>query len=140
VSWYTWLEQGRDIHVSDAVLDSITACLQLDATQREYLDCLAHGRSAEQDDCREVACLPPSVQRVLEAHGPSPGYAINERFEIIGWNQTARAVFGDFSTLPAWVIYQAASSYRLTAWMVTVALPCSRLYRSRSGMVRDGGT
>src|SRR3954453_9075472 len=37
VSWYSWLEQGRDIHVSDAVLDSIPESLRLDGTQREYL-------------------------------------------------------------------------------------------------------
>src|SRR3954453_5489712 len=43
VSWYTWLEQGRDIHVSDAVLNSIAECLQLDTTQREYLHSLARG-------------------------------------------------------------------------------------------------
>jgi transcriptional regulator with XRE-family HTH domain len=100
VSWYTWLEQGRDIHVSDTVLDNIAECLRLDATEREYLHCLAHGHAAGQGDLRESYCLPPSVQRVLESHASSPGYAINERFEIIGWNQAALTVFGDFSQLP----------------------------------------
>jgi transcriptional regulator with XRE-family HTH domain len=100
VSWYTWLEQGRDIHASDVVLDRIAECLQLDATEREYLHCLAHGHGAGEGNFREADCIPPSVQRILDAHEPSPGYAINERFEIIGWNQAALAVLGDFSQLP----------------------------------------
>src|SRR4051794_3404747 len=43
------------------------------------------------------ACLPPSLQRVLDTQELSPGYAINGRFDIIRWNQAALAVFGDFS-------------------------------------------
>jgi transcriptional regulator with XRE-family HTH domain len=100
VSWYTWLEQGRDIHVSDAVLDSIAESLKLNAAQREYVHRLAHGPGTPPGNLRDADCLPPSVQRVLEAHEPNPGYAINVRFEIIGWNQAALAVFGDFSGLP----------------------------------------
>ncbi|TDC48167.1 XRE family transcriptional regulator, partial [Actinomadura sp. KC345] len=37
VSWYTWLEQGRDITVSGDVLDAIGRALRLDAAEREHL-------------------------------------------------------------------------------------------------------
>src|SRR5438105_171409 len=43
VSWYTWLEQGRDIQVSDQVLSRLASILQLDSEERSYLFCLARG-------------------------------------------------------------------------------------------------
>lgn len=36
VTWYTWLEQGRDIHVSAEVLDQISEALKLSTTEREF--------------------------------------------------------------------------------------------------------
>src|SRR5215470_4217769 len=39
--WYTWLEQGRDIHVSGQVLESLARVLQLDANERTHLFLLA---------------------------------------------------------------------------------------------------
>jgi len=39
--WYTWLEQGRDIHVSGQVLESLASVLQLDANERAHLFLLA---------------------------------------------------------------------------------------------------
>src|SRR4051794_25505343 len=59
VSWYTWLEQGRNIHVSEAVLDSIAECLQLDATEREYLHSLARGNGRA--SLRADETVPPSI-------------------------------------------------------------------------------
>lgn len=40
-TWYTWLEQGRDIKVSASVLDAIAAALQLNTDERKYLYDLA---------------------------------------------------------------------------------------------------
>lgn len=42
-TWYTWLEQGRDIQVSASVLDCVAAALQLNDDEREYLYALALG-------------------------------------------------------------------------------------------------
>src|SRR5579883_1729196 len=42
VSWYTWLEQGRDIQVSDQVLERLASILQLNAEERRHLFLLAH--------------------------------------------------------------------------------------------------
>ena len=40
-SWYTWVEQGRDITVSTSVLDSVSRALRLDETERAHLYRLA---------------------------------------------------------------------------------------------------
>ncbi|MET7801825.1 helix-turn-helix domain-containing protein, partial [Streptomyces decoyicus] len=41
VSWYTWLEQGRDIKVSGRVLDAVSSALRLNAAERAHLYRLA---------------------------------------------------------------------------------------------------
>src|SRR3977135_1569005 len=41
VSWYTWLEQGRDIHPSAQVLDAIARTLQFDPHEQSHLFTLA---------------------------------------------------------------------------------------------------
>jgi transcriptional regulator with XRE-family HTH domain len=44
VSWYVWLEQGRDIHVSEGVLERLSHALRLDSAERSHLFELAQGR------------------------------------------------------------------------------------------------
>ena len=41
VSWYTWLEQGRDIHVSAATLERLAGVLRLDRAETEHLFALS---------------------------------------------------------------------------------------------------
>src|SRR5437868_10810228 len=41
LSWYTWLEQGRDITPSASVLDALARVLRLDAGGRAHLFALA---------------------------------------------------------------------------------------------------
>src|SRR5882757_11022927 len=41
VTWYTWLEQGRDITVSTSVLDAISSALRLTEPERAHLYSLA---------------------------------------------------------------------------------------------------
>src|SRR3954453_22079921 len=72
VSWYTWLEQGRDIHVSEVILDSIAECLQLDVAQREYLHNLARGNGNGRVHPGPEEALPSSLKRILTAHEPNP--------------------------------------------------------------------
>ena len=38
-SWYIWLEQGRDVHPSAQVLESIAQALQLTPNERRHLFC-----------------------------------------------------------------------------------------------------
>src|ERR1700730_13559973 len=43
VSWYTWLEQGRDINVSDQILSRLADILQLNSEERIHLFLRARG-------------------------------------------------------------------------------------------------
>src|SRR5881275_3223470 len=52
VSWYTWLEQGRDIHPSPDVLDALSRALRLDGAERATLFALARTELPLPDDSR----------------------------------------------------------------------------------------
>src|SRR5271165_1033061 len=41
VTWYTWLEQGRDMRPSVEVLDALADALRLDSAERRHLFVLA---------------------------------------------------------------------------------------------------
>ena len=45
-TWYTYLEQGRDIRPSNEVLDNLARVLQLDEDERVYLYLLVNGQPA----------------------------------------------------------------------------------------------
>lgn len=44
LTWYTWLEQGREINASVEFLEDLARVLKLDATERYHLFLLAHQR------------------------------------------------------------------------------------------------
>src|ERR1700687_6122646 len=65
-TWYTWLEQGRDIKVSASVLDSISHVLLLKTDERKYLFDLAletgfNPKFTEED----MTVISPSLQKIL---------------------------------------------------------------------------
>lgn len=92
VSWYTLLEQGRDIHPSSDVLQSIADALQFTLDERRHLFALA-------DQPHDVATPPaeehvsPALRRVLDALDPIPAYVRGRRWNYLAWNTTAEQVF-----------------------------------------------
>jgi transcriptional regulator with XRE-family HTH domain len=96
VSWYTWLEQGRDIHVSEPLLERLARALRLTPTERAHLFELAHGRPAPRP--AEPAQLSPALQRVIDTH-PYPAIVATPRWDIVAWNSAASVLYGDFALL-----------------------------------------
>lgn len=100
-TWYTWLEQGRDIKVSPSVLDAIAAALQLNTDERKYLYDLAleagfHSPPAP----AEQAVISPSLQKIVQELRYCPAIISDRRCHIVGWNAAAAHVFMDFAELP----------------------------------------
>src|SRR5262245_24387236 len=64
VSWYTWLEQGRDIRVSEELLERICRTFRLTADERTYLFSLVQRRlpRTQAPGCSET---PSEVLRML---------------------------------------------------------------------------
>lgn len=92
VSWYTWLEQGREINVSAHVLDAIARVLRLEAAEREHLYLLAGLNPPQSPPAdREVS---PRLRRVLDGWSPRPAYVIDRHWNLIAVNHAAQVVFG----------------------------------------------
>lgn len=101
-TWYTWLEQGRDIKVSPSVLECIAGALRLTKDERNYLFALAlengPGTAAYQQE--EVSVISPSLQKILQELTTCPTLISDRRCGIVGWNEAASHVFLDFAQLP----------------------------------------
>lgn len=91
VSWYTWLEQGRDIGVTAQVLDAISAALRLESSERSHLYRLA-GHNAPQPDA--VDHLPEGLVGIVEGWEPAPAYVLDRHCTIRASNGPARELLG----------------------------------------------
>ncbi len=93
VSWYTWLEQGRDIKVSGDVLDAVARALLLDEVERSHLYRLA-GLNPPQRAAAPSVPPSPQMQQLLDAWAPRPGYIRDRHWNFTAVNDAARRVFG----------------------------------------------
>ena len=91
VSWYTWLEQGRDITVSDGVVGAISGALRLSGAERAHLYLLAGHNPPPADPAASPA--PVALQRLLDAWMPNPGYVRDRHWNMLARNTAADAVF-----------------------------------------------
>lgn len=101
VTWYTWLEQGRDIHPSRQVLDALARALRLTVTEHDYLLSLAGYSAAVASDPAPVAVAPPQLQRLMDALAASPAYTVTADWRIAGWNAAYAALYPGVATARA---------------------------------------
>ncbi|MFD9206743.1 helix-turn-helix transcriptional regulator [Streptomyces sioyaensis] len=92
VTWYTWLEQARDITVSRQVLMSLARALMLSSVERRYLFALAGVPLPE----RPADGGPgPALQKLVEALEPHPAYLLDANWDLVGWNRAEAGLIGD---------------------------------------------
>lgn len=96
--WYTQLEQGRDIQVSDLVLESLARVLRLGPDERRHLFFLADSRRRISQPIREIQGVSSSLHYLLDQFSASPAYIFDEKMNVLAWNRLATAVFGSFET------------------------------------------
>ncbi len=98
-TWYTWLEQGRDIHPSRQVVDALARTLRMSPAEHGYvLRLTGHAGPAPAD---AAGGMPGHVQRLLDALGPSPAYAITADWSIAGWNRAYERFYPGVAAVPA---------------------------------------
>jgi transcriptional regulator with XRE-family HTH domain len=126
VTWYTWLEQGRDIRASAQVLDAIARTLGFDAQERSHLFTLAG--TADGNATSRCARLSPAIELVLRQLEPYPALAVNARFDILAYNRVWVSTFPFVETLPAedqnclWLLFTAPEWRRAVVdWDETAA-------------------
>ncbi|MGW3623342.1 helix-turn-helix transcriptional regulator [Streptomyces sp. NPDC000880] len=101
--YYTRLEQGRLMNVSETVLDAVARALQLDATERAYLFELSRPkqRRAARFRPQRPQRVRPGVHSMLRMlDDRSPAFVIGRRMDVLASNRLARALITDFDALP----------------------------------------
>lgn len=102
VDYYSRLEQGRHLNVSDEVLDAVARALRLDEVERSYLFQIArtNTRRARRRPA-PVQRVRPGIRRVLETlDDVTPAFVFGRRMDVLAANRLARALIGDFEALP----------------------------------------
>ncbi len=91
-SWYVWLEQGRDVHPSAQVLESLAQALRLTPNERRHLFLLA-GQPLPPPASPSEERASPALQQVLDDLNPTPAYAVGRRWDYLAWNKAADGLF-----------------------------------------------
>lgn len=95
--WYTALEQGRDIQVSEQVLESLARTLQLSHDERNHLFVLANCSVVPYVTVGES--ISPALQQILDRMGSYPAYVIDRRWNVTAWNKMTSTLCGDFNQI-----------------------------------------
>jgi transcriptional regulator with XRE-family HTH domain len=90
-TWYTWIEQGRDVSVSPLALARLAQALRLDRAQRQYLFELA-GKRDPDPGASEIDELPASVAACVSAIA-TPAYILDRNWNARAWNPAAQRLF-----------------------------------------------
>ncbi|MFJ3664965.1 helix-turn-helix domain-containing protein [Streptomyces sp. NPDC090106] len=98
VTWYTWLEQARDIQVSVQVLDALARALLLDPGERAHLFQLAgHVDPTPATSCPSIT---PALRQLIEQLEPVPACVQNSRYDILAYNRTYGLLLCDMDAVP----------------------------------------
>jgi len=98
ISWYTWLEQGREINVSTQVLDALARTLRLDRAERWHMYVLAEAVPVAVSTGR--CPLTEELTEILRALDPLPAAVTNSRFDILAENDAFADLFRFWHSLP----------------------------------------
>jgi transcriptional regulator with XRE-family HTH domain len=93
LSWYTWLEQGREITPSAGVLDALARVYDLDVPERAHLFDLA-GVPLAASAGPYLTEAPPELLEVVTGFEPNAAYLLGPRMDILAWNRGCERMFG----------------------------------------------
>lgn len=150
VTWYTYLEQGRDVVPSSEVLCAIGSALRLNSEEFAHLSLLAapvRGQDLnlhnddEFDPQEQVA---PSVVRVPELLGTSPAYLTGRNTDVLAWNKAAADLFPGLvagiadpvPNLARWVFLDPRAVHTLVDWQDVAQSVLARV-RTNAGRYPD---
>jgi transcriptional regulator with XRE-family HTH domain len=114
VTWYTWLEQGRDIPASSQVVEALARALRLSPDEHRHLRDLAGLpralRPATAGRRTSVADVHPRLQRLVDAVAPNIASIYDLHHDYLAWNAPYQRVRNDPAKL--------ASNRRNLLWMM----------------------
>nr|BFE52898.1 hypothetical protein GCM10017745_63250 [Saccharothrix mutabilis subsp. capreolus] len=146
-TWYTYLEQGRDIRPSPEVVDSLARVLCLSEDERRYLHTLAFGHVARPQPLDGEITGAELLKRLVAAaeDDPYPVLAVSPHGDLLAWNPAAVHWYDDWDRMPAeernlvrWLLTAPAARRRLVDW-ADEARDAVAVWRAESAKCPDVG-
>lgn len=133
-TWYTFLEQGRDVRPSHQVLTAIANALRLQEPERAHLVAIAAGDSRPVQD---VEFLAPEVADVPDLVQPHPAYVTGSSYDLLAYNDAAAELLSGAATGPnpnlvRWMFLDPVARDVLPEWHVVAQGLLARL-RTNAG-------
>lgn len=131
LSWYTWLEQGRDVTPSPGVVDALARVLDLTTAERAHLFHLA-GVPVPTAEGAYPQTAPPDLAAIVEGLLPSPAYLIGPRTDVLAWNAGATRIMGEPTAAPdgtpnmLWWMFTREDRITNSTWTTTVRQTLAR--------------
>ncbi|MGP3954835.1 helix-turn-helix transcriptional regulator [Nonomuraea sp. 3N208] len=124
-TWYTYLEQGRDINPSVQVLDSLARVLDLTEDERRYLHTLVHGQVTNPqplDGQQWTGDVMGPLIRLMD-DSEYPVYAADIHCDLTAWNTAAAEWYDDWGSydpehrnMLRWLLVSPKAKERLPDW------------------------
>ncbi len=99
LTWYTWLEQGRDIGVSRQVLEALSQTLRLTPAERRHLFTLAD--TAIPAELPQRLGVNPTLRSLVKTLDPNPAHVVDDCWDVLAANRAYASLVGGLSDLPA---------------------------------------
>lgn len=116
-SWYTWLEQGREVHPSESVLESIAEALLLDREERAHLFLL--GGYPDRVTNPGTSAIDGQLRALLDEVLPLPAMITDPRYTVLAYNPVERYLASDLDELPPADRNCAIQSFESPEWAHT---------------------
>lgn len=122
-TWYTYLEQARDIQPSPEVLDSLARVLRLTEDERRYIHQLVFGQAPERLEWQpDTTWLVTQLVQIADCD-PCPIYALDYVGDVIAWNAAAAEWYTDWGALKGiernivwWLLTSPQARERVVDW------------------------
>lgn len=109
LSWYTWLEQGRDVTPSPQVLNAIGRALHLGPSEVEHLHLLA-GSAPSASARLYAAAIDDDTVALVNGLAPHAAFVLGPRFDVLAHNRAAEVVMQD-------LVSAAAAQRNVLTWL-----------------------
>ncbi|MBM3351128.1 MAG: helix-turn-helix domain-containing protein [Betaproteobacteria bacterium] len=90
-TWYTWIEQGREVNVSADALERLATALKLSKSERTYLFDMADRRDPQAHNLETDTAPDTLVEMLTNIH--IPAYIMGRTWDILAWNAAASELF-----------------------------------------------
>jgi transcriptional regulator with XRE-family HTH domain/8-oxo-dGTP pyrophosphatase MutT (NUDIX family) len=98
-TYYTFLEQGRDLRPSWEVLEAIARALRLSPAERAHLHTLGSGTQKPAPPAA-AETLQDAVSALVERMDPYPTYVTGRYWDVLASNRAARLLWTDWPAIP----------------------------------------